>query len=75
MDTSFVGAVVGVRLEMPLGSLATLVGNAELDIFSDHVTATSVCAGVKIGPLQASLRVLDFNVGPPLYGPELGLRF
>ncbi len=75
MDSSFVGAVAGVRLDTPLGDLATLVGNAELNIFSDHVTATSVCAGVKVGPLQASLRLLDFNVGPPLYGPELGLRF
>lgn len=75
MNSSFVGAVAGVRLEMPLGDLATLVGNGELNIFSDHVTATSICAGVRVGPLQASLRVLDFNVGPPLYGPELGLRF
>ena len=75
MDTSFVGGVAGARLEMPLGKLMSLVGTGELYIFSDHVTATSVCAGVKIGPLQASLRVLDFNVGPPLYGPELGLRF
>jgi hypothetical protein len=75
MDTSFVGAVAGMRIQMPLGDLASLVGNAELNIFSDHVTAISACAGVKVGPLQASLRVLDFNVGPPLYGPELGLRF
>lgn len=75
MDTSFVGAAAGARLELPLGSLASVVGSGELYIFSDHVTATSVCAGVKVGPLQASLRVLDFNVGPPLYGPELGLRF
>lgn len=75
MDSSFVGGVAGARLEMPLGDLASLVGVGELYIFSDHVTATSVCAGVKVGPLQASLRVLDFNVGPPLYGPEVGLRF
>lgn len=75
MDSSFVGGVAGARLEMPLGDLATVIGTGELYIFSDHVTATSVCAGVKVGPLQASLRVLDFNVGPPLYGPEVGLRF
>ena len=75
MDTSFVGAVAGVRLEMPISDLATFVGNAELNIFSDHVTATSLRAGVRVGPFQASLRVLDFNVGPALWGPEVGVRF
>ena len=75
MNSSFVGAVAGARLETPLNDLASLVGTAELFIFSDHVTATSVVGGVKVGPLAVSLRVLDFNVGPALWGPEVGLRF
>jgi hypothetical protein len=75
MDSSFVGAVGGLRIETPLGSSLALVGQAEVMVFSDDVRATSLRAGVKVGPLQASLRVLDFNVGPPLWGPELGVGF
>ena len=75
MDSSFVGAVGGVRIETPLSSSLALVGEAQVMQFSDNVRATSVRAGVKVGPLQASLRMLDFNVGPPLWGPELGVGF
>jgi hypothetical protein len=32
-------------------------------------------AGFRYGYVQASFSVLDFNVGPALYGPELGVRF
>ncbi len=75
MDSSFVGAVGGLRIEMPLSSSLGLVGEAQVMQFSDNVRATSVRAGLKVGPLQASLRMLDFNVGPPLWGPELGVGF
>jgi hypothetical protein len=75
MDSSFVGAVGGVRLEKPINDVANLVGNAELMVFGDKVTATSLRVGVSVGPVEASVRVLDFNVGPPLWGPELGVHF
>ncbi len=75
MDSSFVGAIGGVRIETPITRSLGLVGEAQLMQFSDNVRATSVRAGVKVGPLQASLRMLDFNVGPPLWGPELGVGF
>lgn len=75
MDSSFVGVIGGVRVESPVGSLMTLVGEASVMQFGDGVRATSARAGVRVGPVQASLRVLDFNVGPPLWGPELGVGF
>lgn len=75
MDSSFVGVVGGVRVETPLASSLDLVGEAQLMQFGDGVRATAARAGLKVGPLQASLRVLDFNVGPPLWGPELGVGF
>ncbi|MBA3459502.1 MAG: hypothetical protein H0T46_06050 [Deltaproteobacteria bacterium] len=75
MDSSFVGVTGGVRVVVPSSDLAALVGTAEVMLFEDNVTATSLRAGVRIGPLEATLRLLDFNVGPPLWGPELGLRF
>ena len=75
MDSSFVGVTGGIRIVVPSGDLAALVGTAELMQFEDSVTATSVRAGIRIGPMEATMRLLDFNVGPPLWGPELGLRF
>jgi hypothetical protein len=75
MDSSFVGVVGGVRVETPLAGVLGLVGEAQLMQFSDNVRASSVRAGVKVGPVQASVRMLDFNVGPPLWGPELGVGF
>lgn len=75
MDSSFVGAVGGLRVETPLSRSVGIVGEAQVMQFGDGVRATSARAGVKVGPLQASLRVLDFNVGPPLWGPELGVGF
>lgn len=75
MDSSFVGVTGGIRVVVPSGDLAALVGTAELMLFEDNVTATSVRAGIRVGPMEATLRLLDFNVGPPLWGPELGLRF
>jgi hypothetical protein len=75
MDSSFVGAIGGIRIETPLSRSLGLVGEAQLMQFRDNVRATSVRAGIKVGPMQASLRMLDFNVGPPLWGPELGVGF
>jgi len=35
----------------------------------------AIRAGIRIGHVQATLRYLDFNVGPARYGPEVGIRF
>ncbi|MBL0219827.1 MAG: hypothetical protein IPQ07_38930 [Myxococcales bacterium] len=75
MDSSFVGVIGGLRVESPINTLASLVGEANLMQFGQGVRATSARVGVRVGPVQASVRVLDFNVGPPLYGPELGVGF
>jgi hypothetical protein len=43
--------------------------------FEDDVRAGAIRAGIRIGHVQATLRYFDFNVGPALYGPEVGIRF
>jgi hypothetical protein len=73
--SSITGSLIGTRLEHPLSRGATLFGVAEAMWFEDDVKAYGGRVGVRLGHLQASLRVLDFNVGPALYGPELGVRF
>jgi hypothetical protein len=74
-NSSITGGVGGVRIEHRLGKSTQLLGELHEMVFEDDVRAHSARVGVKFGMLQASFRALDFNVGPPLYGPELGLRF
>ena len=75
MDTTITGVIGGIHVEHLLTKGTRLVGDAKLMQFPDEIRATSARLGVRFGHFQASLRVLDFNVGPPLYGPELGLAF
>ena len=75
MDTSVVGGLAGLRFETQLARRASLIGTVQLMLFEDNIRAAVARVGARIGPVEASLRVVDFNVGPPLYGPELGVRF
>jgi hypothetical protein len=75
MDTTITGVIGGLHLEHWLNRGTRLVGDAHLMAFPDDIRATSARAGIRFGHFQASMRVLDFNVGPPLWGPELGLAF
>lgn len=75
MDSSVAGAVGGVRVEHRLTRHSMLTAEIHEMIFEDDIRAHSARVGLRSGPIQASFRILDFNVGPALYGPELGLRF
>lgn len=74
-DSSIYGPVIATRLEHPVSARATLFGTAEAMYFKDDIRAYGGRVGVRLGALSASFRILDFNVGPALYGPEVGLRF
>jgi hypothetical protein len=74
-DSSIKGFVGGVTVEHAMTRQLWLLGDVHRMFFSDDIRANELRAGVRIGWLQASVRMLDFNVGPPLYGPEVGLRF
>jgi hypothetical protein len=73
-DSSIYGPLVRARLEHAAGR-TTLFGAAEAMFFKHDIRAYGGRAGVRIGRVQASLRILDFNVGPALYGPEVGVVF
>lgn len=73
-DTSITGGKVGLHLEQGLRK-TTIVGDVHALLFEADVRAVEARVGVRWGKLEGSIRVLDFNVGPPLYGPELGLAF
>jgi hypothetical protein len=74
-DSSITGPVVALSVEHRLSKQTSILGDVRTMWFEDTVRANGARIGVRHGYLQASFRVLDFNVGPPLYGPEVGVRF
>lgn len=76
-DSSITGATIGVHLEHRFNAKGNraLVGDAHAMYFESDVKAYAARLGVRIGYVEAAVRVLDLNVGPALYGPEVGLRF
>jgi len=74
-DSKITGPIAGMRVEHALGNQLSLLGDVQQMWFDDDIRATAGRVGVRFKYVQASFRVLDFNVGPPLYGPEVGVRF
>jgi hypothetical protein len=74
-DTKLTGGIAGVRVEHALVDNISLLGDVQQLWFDNDIRATAGRVGVRYKYVQASFRVLDFNVGPPLYGPEVGVRF
>ena len=75
MDSSVGGVLGGVRVEHRVSRRISVVGDAQVMAFEHDVRAAAMRAGIRYGHLQATLRYLDLNVGPALFGPEVGLRF
>jgi len=74
-ELSLLGGYVGGRLEhhaTPKLTLAATLGTVALQ---HDVDALEISASVRIYVFTVGYRVLDFNVGPPLHGPEVGLAF
>lgn len=72
--SSLTGPIVGIHLEHALG-VPTLVGDVQAMAFEAGVKAYTGRIGLRAGHFEVAFRVLDFNVGPALYGPEVGLQF
>jgi len=73
-DSSITGGKFGLHLEQRLRK-TTIVGDAHALLFEASVRAYEARIGLRYGKFEGSFRVLDFNVGPALYGPEVGLAF
>jgi len=74
-DSTLRGGLGGATVEHALSPRLWLLADAHRMFFDHGVRANQLRAGVRISWFEASIRMLDFNVGPPLYGPEIGLRF
>jgi hypothetical protein len=75
MDTAITGGFGGMHLEHWFTPKTRLIGDVRLMSFQHDVSAASARVGLRFGNLEAAFRVLDFSVGPALYGPEVGLAF
>jgi len=74
LGSSITGPVAGIHVEHPLGG-PSIVGDAHVMLFEAGIKAYSGRLGLRAGHFEVALRVLDFTVGPALYGPEVGLQF
>ena len=74
-DSSITGPIAGVQFEHAMQSNMALLVGAHGLWFPDDIRAKQLRVGMRYGHVQASLRILDFNVGPALFGPEVGLTF
>lgn len=75
MSSSVGGLLGGVRVEHAVSRKTALIGAAQAMAFEQDVRAGALRAGLRHGHLEASLRYLDLNVGPALFGPEVGISF
>lgn len=75
MDSSVAGLLGGVRVTHRLTRRLSVVGDAQTMWFEHDVRANAVRAGLRFGHVQATVRYFDMNVGPALYGPEVGFSF
>lgn len=74
-ELSLYGAQIGVRLERRLGGEMAASASGRRFWLEDDITATELQGSIHASILRISYRVLDFNVGPPLKGPEIGVAF
>jgi hypothetical protein len=74
-DSSITGAIAGVRFEHAMNHGMAVLLDAHGMWFPDDIQAKQLRVGLRYKHVQASFRMLDFNVGPALYGPEVGLAF
>ena len=67
------GAVVGAELAHNLGPSLGFETGARYFFYQDDIRAVELRAGVAASILRVSYRMLRFDVGPPLRGPEIGV--
>jgi hypothetical protein len=71
LDMNGLGA--GVHFAHALAGATAFVGGARYAFFSHDVHEGELYAGVQASILQIAYRVVYFDVGPPLHGPEVGV--
>jgi len=73
--SNLTGPIVGLHVEHALGNAPTFIADVHAMAFEVGVKAYTGRIGLRAGHFEIAFRALDFNVGPALYGPEVGLQF
>ena len=72
-DLTMVGGQGGLSVEHHLTDMLGLSAEARTYLLENRVTAQELRASFRASILYLSYRLVDFNVGPALHGPEVGL--
>jgi hypothetical protein len=67
------GFVIGAEVAHNVGSAVGVESSARLFYYQDLIHALELRAGVAASVMRVSYRIMKFNVGPPLQGPEVGV--
>jgi hypothetical protein len=73
--SSVAGPTLGTRIEHQVSPDLSYAGAIEAAYLADGVHGVQGRIGVRFHHVEAAFRVLDLNVGPALYGPEVGVGF
>jgi hypothetical protein len=74
-DVSLSGLTAGLHMTRKLDGQLSISAAARRFFLQHDIAANEVHVGLHLAILELSYRVMDFNVGPPLHGPEVGLAF
>lgn len=72
-DLLFLGVYLGAHVEHRLHDEIAVGAEARYFVLEDSVTIIEAAASARLSILRIAYRIVDFNVGPPLRGPEVGL--
>ncbi len=72
-DIHAYGPVAGVRIERKLFGDLTARATAHYYFLADGIRLLELGAGLRLSCIEVAYRLFDFNVGPPLHGPEVAL--
>jgi hypothetical protein len=70
---ALLGAVVGAELAHNLSPALGVEASARYFLLQDDIRAIELRAGIAASVLRVSYRMMRFDVGPPLRGPEVGV--
>jgi hypothetical protein len=70
---TLLGAQAGTWIDWRAGGLLGLSGEARYVLMQDRVRFLELRSSISLSIVRLSYRIVDFNVGPPLHGPELGV--
>lgn len=73
-DSTITGGIVGAHVQhrLPRGAL---IVDSHVALYDHDIRAYSARLALRVHHVEAGIRVLDFNVGPALFGPEVGFGF